>query len=133
MDLIFEIRELIQSLPVTLIFQHVKAHQDDMKLFHQLDCYAKINVALMKLIESLAYREGKPRNEECITALLHSRSLFAERRGKGRQRKSLEDYVLSMKAKYQVCLNSGHDTCVTFTEMLKDIERFGKTNYLWIN
>ena len=93
--------------------------------------YAKINlesnpVALMKLIESLAYREGKPRNEECITALLHSRSLFSERRGKGRQRKSLENYVFSMKAKYQVCLNSGHDTCATFTEMLKDIERFGK-------
>ena len=98
--------------------------------------YASLNiernpVALMRLIESLAYREGKPRNEECIIALLH---LFAERREKGRQRKFLEDYVLSMKTKYQVCLNCWHDTCVTFTKMLNDIERLGKDLlYLWIN
>ena len=60
-----------------------------------------------------------------MTAVLHSRSLFAERRGKGRHQKSLE-YVLSMKTKYQVCINSGHDVCLTFTEMLSDIEKFGK-------
>ena len=72
------------------------------------------------------YREGKRRNEECVTALLHLRSLFAERKGKGKQRKSLEKYVHSMKTKYQVYVDSVHYVCVSFTEMLYNIERFGK-------
>ena len=43
-DLVWAIKALVQSIPVTMDFQHINGHQDEKIPFHQLDRMAQLNM-----------------------------------------------------------------------------------------